>query len=76
VRVVLRHEARRRFRPVFLLEAALSLVACVCLIPVALVWMTQSGEAADFELERLFRRAWHHWHAVVVELRNADGAGL
>ncbi len=76
VRVVLRHEARKRFRAVFLLEALLSLVACVCLVPVAVFWMSQSSEAIDFDLERLFRRAWHRWHAVVVVLYDGDGGVL
>lgn len=74
-RVLLRHERHRRFRWMGLIEAALALVLCVCLIPILLL-AAILGADLDVELPSFSGRLWHYWHELVLVQLDADGAEL
>ncbi len=77
VRIEVQHHLRRRFRWLFLLEVLLSLLTCLCLVPLVLLLAVAAEDTPDFDLERLWGRRWHRWHGVevVFQARGATELG-
>jgi hypothetical protein len=74
-RILLRHERRRRFRWMGVVEIILGLILCICLIPILLI-AALSGSDMDIELPSFSGRLWHRWHELVLVMLDASGETL
>jgi len=83
-RVVLRHERRTSFRWVGLVELSLSLLVCVCALPILVVLFVLSGEVPMGEggdddpgfVERALRRLHSHHHDLALSFYGSGGEAL
>ena len=74
-RIILRHERRQAFRPLFLVELALAVLLFVCAIPFILLVTLLAGDL-EIEPPTLRARMYRHWQVIVVELMGADNTPL